>query len=401
MRLLKTCLALIVSATIATTASAQGAYDPVVTVNGDAITAFELRQRATMLKIFRTPGDLNAVAREQLIDDRLKQQEMGRAGLVITDEGLRTEMANFASRANLDLDQFVRLLEQNGVSEETFRDFVRIGATWRSYIRDKYRRQVQISDRDVDQALGTSQGGSKIEVLLSEIIIPAPPQRAASATAEAERIARMTSTSAFESAARRVSALPSRARGGRLGWLPITNYPAPIRAILLDLSKGQVTAPIPIPNGIALFQMRGVREVKQPRPSASEIEYLTFTVPGGASDAARSEASRIMDRVDTCDDFYGIARGLPATRLQRQTVAPAQIPSDVAQVLAGLDRNEVSYGLLRNNGQDLLMVMMCNRTYGASADVDRDAVRNQLLGQRLEGYANALIAQLRARATIR
>lgn len=380
---------------------AQNSYNAILTVNGDAITAFELEQRKKMLQLFNTPGDLNTLAREQLIDDRLKMQELRRAGLRLTDEKLREEMTGFASRANMSLDQFLGLLAQGGVAEETFRDFVRVGVSWRDYAREKFRPQLQVRPADVNRALG--QGSNvQMQILLSEIIIPAPPQLANRAMAEARRIAALRSQSAFSAAARQVSALPSRDNGGRLGWVPISNFPAQLRPVLLALGQNEVTAPIQIDGAIALFQMRGLRELERPAPRPTEIDYLTFSLPGGLSDATQAEAARITDHVDTCDDFYGIARGLPEERLQRQSVAPAAIPRDIAQVLAGLDDDELSYGLTRNGGQTMLMVMMCKRSYAAPGDeIDTEAVTNQLAGQQLESLSGAYLADLRARAIIR
>lgn len=380
---------------------AQNSYNAILTVNGDAITAFELEQRKKMLQLFNTPGDLNTLAREQLIDDRLKMQELRRAGLRLTDEKLREEMTGFASRANMSLDQFLGLLAQGGVAEETFRDFVRVGVSWRDYAREKFRPQLQVRPADVNRALG--QGSNvQMQILLSEIIIPAPPQLANRAMAEARRIAALRSQSAFSAAAQQVSALPSRDNGGRLGWVPISNFPAQLRPVLLALGQNEVTAPIQIDGAIALFQMRGLRELERPAPRPTEIDYLTFSLPGGLSDATQAEAARITDHVDTCDDFYGIARGLPEERLQRQSVAPATIPRDIAQVLAGLDDDELSYGLTRNGGQTMLMVMMCKRSYAAPGDeIDTEAVTNQLAGQQLESLSGAYLADLRARAIIR
>lgn len=381
-----------------TLAAAQ--FAPAIVINDSVVSEFEINQRAAMLEVFRTPGNLQDLAREQLIEDRLKLEALNEAGLRITDEGLRGAMAEFAGRANLELDQFITVLGQSGVSEETFRDFVRVNVSWLDFIRSRFSDRAQISENEIDQALGQSGGSSGIEVLLTEIIIAAPPPRLATAQATAQRIAQITSTAAFEAEARRVSALPSRARGGRLDWLPITNYPPALRGLLLDLAPGQVTAPIPITNGIALFQMRGVREVTQAAPEPAAIEYAAFYIAGGLSDRALNEARRIDGRVDTCDDLYGEARGLPEDRLQRDVLPPAQIPQDVAMILATLDAGETNYSLTRANGETLVFLMMCGRTPVLGEGVDRETIRNQLRSQRLGTYADALLADLRAAATI-
>lgn len=374
---------------------AQGLFSPAVIVNESVITNYEIDQRVRMLTLFRTPGDLATLAREQLIEDRLKLALMQADGLNISDEALRTAMENFAARADLSLEDFLRLLEQNGVAEETLRDFVLIGQTWRDYIRARYARQAQPSEAEIDAALGEAGSGTtSIEVLLSEIIIAAPPPQAAAAQAEAQRISQITSFSAFESAARQVSALPSRDRGGRLDWLPIDNYPPQLRALLLSLAPGEVTPPINITNGVALFQMRDVREVTTaPAPPAS-IDYAVFYMGPEAS------PGEIAARVDSCDDLYGVAYGLPEERLLREDVAPAEIETDIAMELAKLDANEYSTALTRNDGTTGLFVMLCSRTPGGEDAPDRDSIAEQLTSQRLSGFADALLADLRASATI-
>ncbi|MBB5721968.1 peptidyl-prolyl cis-trans isomerase SurA [Loktanella ponticola] len=376
--------------------AAQSQFGPSITVNNTAITGYEIDQRAKLLELFRTPGAGRSLAQEQLIEDRLKQSEMDKAGLQLADGALQTSLEEFAGRANLTLDQFYAVLSQNGVAPETLRDFVEIGVTWRDYVRSRFGSRVQITEGQIDRALASSGATTDgIEVLLSEIIIPAPPPQAASATATAERIAQTRSTATFSAEARRVSALPSKNNGGQLGWLPISNYPPQLRSLILGLGTGEVTAPIQIPNGVALFQMRGVREVPTPRPVPSAIEYAAYYMGGGQS-AARA----LADQVDTCDDLYGVAQGQPAEVLERDSLAPADIPQDVALELARLDAGEVSYNLTRANGQTTVFLMLCNRVSAGQEGVDRDAVRNQLRGTLLAGFADALLADLRATATI-
>ncbi|MFT5628923.1 MAG: peptidyl-prolyl cis-trans isomerase SurA [Gammaproteobacteria bacterium] len=381
--------------------AAQGTFQPVITVNDRAITAFELDQRIRMLEVFKTTGDLAKAAREALIEDRLKDDALARAGLRMTDESLLTAMSEFAQRADLDLDQFLQLLGTNGVSEETLRDFVRTGVSWRDYVRSRFGSQVTITDADVNRAIAQiGSGGAAIQILLSEIIIAAPPERAAEAMEVAQEISQLRSTSAFEAQARRVSGIPSRENGGRLGWLPITNYPPQLQSVLLGLSPGEVTAPLPIENGVALFQLRAIREVQTATVTPTAVDYAAFYLAGGRSETGLRAAQTLADSIDTCDDLYGRAKGLPENVLDRQSIAPADIPQDIAIELARLDTNEASYNLTRSNGETLMFLMLCERKNAATEDIDPAAIRNQLRSQRLAGFADALLEDLRSSATI-
>ncbi|PSK82936.1 periplasmic chaperone for outer membrane proteins SurA [Limimaricola soesokkakensis] len=379
-------------------AAAQGLFAPAVTVNGSAVTNYELDQRAKLLAAFNTPGDLGAEARKQLVEEKLKLQELNRAGMQLTEEGLEAAMAEFAQRANLSLDAFLAQLATQGVARETLRDFVRVNASWRDYIRRRYGSGVDISEAEIDAALARTGGPESVELLLSEIIIPAPPPRAAAAMARAEAISKLRSTAAFEAEARVVSALPSRTQGGRLDWAALSDYPAGLHGLLLSLEPGEVTPPIPIRNGVALFQLRDIREAPKAPAAIAEIDYAQFAIPGAGTAQALAEAARIDGLVDTCDDLYGVAKGLPEERLVRQSVAPASLPQDLGLELARLDPDEASWNLSQDG--TLLFTMLCSRTPVAAEGVDREAVRNQLLSQKLSARADILLAELRAQARI-
>ena len=374
-------------------AMAQGQFSPVITVNDAAITGFEIDQRRKLLELFRTPGNLDDLAVEQLVEDRLKAQELARQGLQLTDEGLASAMEDFAGRANLSLDEFINVLNQNDVDQASLRDFVKVGVSWRDYVRSRFGSQTDVTEAEIDAAIGQlGVADAGIEVLLSEIIIPAPPPQAASALATATRISQLTSTAAFEAEARAVSALPSKTAGGRLDWLPISNYPPQLRPLILALAPGQVTAPIPITNGVALFQLRNVREAPVPAAPAATIDYAAYAV------ATQADAQAVKNQIDTCDDLYGLAQAQAPEVLDRQTLPPDQIASDLALELAKLDVDEVSTALTRGNS--VLVLMLCSRTPVTTEVVDRDAIGNQLRSQRLEGYSNGLLADLKAAATI-
>src|SRR6056297_4195554 len=151
-------------------AAAQNLFEPVIFVNDQAITRYELQQRARMLTLFRAPGDPGQLAREQLIEERIKLDAATEAGLTLDDEAVRTGMEEFATRANMDAEQLIAALGQSGVSEESFREFVRAGITWREFTRARFAARVSVTEDDLKRATRTLTGGSSVRVMLSEII---------------------------------------------------------------------------------------------------------------------------------------------------------------------------------------------------------------------------------------
>ena len=386
----------------ATNVAAQGQLATAITVDSRVVTQFEIDDRKRLLEIFNTAGDTDRIAREGLIEDRLKQQEMARFNRSLSEAELQQALEEFVGRANLTLPEFGQVLAARNVAPRTFIDYVSVGVMWRDFIRARFNREITITDVDIERALAQQGATStQLEVLLSEIIIAAPPERAAQVQEVAGRISRLRSFSEFENAARQVSALPSRDNGGRLGWLPIDNYPPQIRQLLLELRPGEVTEPIDIPNGVALFQMRGQREAQRAALAPLSIEYAAYYIPGGRSEGALRAAADISNQVDTCDDLYGVARNQPAEVLDRLTLAPEEISDDIALELARLDSGEVSYNLTRSNGETLVFLMLCARNNAGAGTSDRELIRNQIRSQRLNALAAALVADLRASADIR
>lgn len=382
-------------------AAAQGLFSPVITVNDDAITRFELEQRLALLEFFNTPGATLQSARTALVDDRLRAQEMARGGLTMTDDGLRLAVDELAQRANLSVEEFEANVVRSGIAIETLHDFVRVSASWREFIRLRYNPQVRISEAEIDAELArTEDANARIQVLLSEIVIPAPPPELAEAQATALRLSRITSVPAFAAEARNLSVVPSRERGGALDWVPVTNFPPQLQSILLGLAPGQVTPPLQIPNGIVLLQLRNVRESGFRAAAPIEIDYAMLFLPGGRTPEALAEASRIAARADSCTDLYEIAFDLPPERLDRLTAAPGQIPPDIAQELARLDRNEVSVALTTPGGDALIFLMLCNRTFATPDGATREQVANAIRARKLSRHADILLAELRAAAVI-
>lgn len=382
-------------------AAAQNQFAPVIEVNDAVITAFEIEQRRRFLRVISPANSSRDTARQELIDDRLRDQEIRRVGLELTEADIREGMEEFAGRADLTAEQFIQALAQRGVETETFRDFVAVGLAWRELVRARFGNRVSIGEAEVDRALAAATTGSGVRVLLSEIIMPAPEGEAEAVLARAERIAQAGSIAEFSSFASQYSATETRDRGGRLDWTPITNLPPALRPQILALAPGEVTQPISLDNAVALFQLRDIQETGSPEPNYSEIEFARYFIPGGRSNAAQTEAARIRARVDRCDDLYAVAQGQPQEVLVRESRAPGEIPQDIALELAKLDRNEVSTALTTADGSSLVFLMMCGRTPQLDADVSRDDIASRLRQEQLSRLADGYIEQLRADARIR
>lgn len=235
------------------------------------ITTYELQQRARFLTVLGSvQGDPLETARNDLIEDRLKRQVMREVGLTLSEDEITEGMRELAQRANLSLEEFLSGLRQAGVDPETVRDFTSAGLGWREYIRGRFLAQARPSEAEIDRAMGTAGTGS-VQVLLSEIILPLTQENAAQIQELATQISELKNEAAFTASAAQFSASDSSANGGRLPWMSLSRLPPQLQEVVLGLEPGQITQPLPMQGAIAIFRMRGLREVDGAAPALRRL----------------------------------------------------------------------------------------------------------------------------------
>lgn len=387
--------ALVLIGSLQSAAQAQGLFDPVISVNRAAITAYELEQREQFLEILQRSSGMAQRARDDLIEDRLKMAAADRSGIKLSGAQLLSAMDEFAANANLELEQLLETLAQSGVDEQTYRDFIMVGVTWRELIRARFAARSAPSEAEIDRALASAAAQGGVKVLLTEIVLPAgSAEELSSARQTAERLGRISSTADFSEQARRLSVAQSRVNGGRLEWANMSDLPDGLRPIISGLRPGQITTPLEVPNAVVLFQLRDVAETTAQSPEISAIEYAHLKGPADAVKAATQMA-------DTCDDFYGAAKDDPSLTLTIRSESPDQMSQALSLRLMGLDKNEFDdMPAAAAAGDHAEIVMLCARVYAALEDVSRGQVADNLRSARISSLADGFLAELRASADI-
>lgn len=399
------CLVLVLSLALGLSPApvrAQNLFAPAIFVNDQVVTRYDIQQRVRMLTLFRAPGDINRLAREQLIDERLKMEAARVMGVDLPEDMVAEGMEEFAARANMTAEELIAGLGQSGVSEESFRAFVRAGIVWREVTRARFSRQVSVGEAEIERATRALSGQAPVRVLLSEIILPVTSLAdAEDKQVLATRIAQSRNEAEFAEFARRHSAAPSARVGGRMNWQALSDLPPGLAQVALALGPGEISEPLPIEGGIALIMLRDIEEGAPPAPQYSAIEYAAYYIPGGRSAQALARAAQVRAMVDTCDDLYGVAHGQPPEVLERGALPPEEIPADIAAELAPLDPGEVSTRLTRANGQTLVFLMLCGRSPKLDEELPSiENLTNFIRNQRIQSLAEGYLAQLRAEARI-
>ena len=405
LRALRRALPAIVCLALAVPATAQAPFSAAVWVNDQAITHYEISQRARFLELIGAGGaDPRATARERLIEDRLQLQQARRFGLRASPEQIAEGMAEFARRAELSREEFLELLRQDGIAPETFRDFVHAGIVWRELVQGRYGPDIRVTDAQVARAQSVANIRPVPEVLLSEIFLPSDPQFADIVQELIPQILEITTVEDFAMAARQVSAAPSAEQGGRIdNWLPLRGLPEEIAVQLDGARVGQIIGPVEVPGAFAFFQLRASRETRDVPPGQIELEFRRAGLPGGRSEANLARVAQLRTRAESCADFGPVigdlAPEVSAEAFETVTLRQPQLPAGLATELARLDPGEISANLVEN-GQ-LVVVQLCARRFVRDPAPTADQARFAVFSQQIERRADVWLETLREEAEIR
>lgn len=256
---------------------AAGVNRIVAVVNSEAITSQDLADRirlsiasAGLPDTAETQRRLAPQVLRGLIDERLQLQEARRLRLQATEAEIERTLAAVAERNRLDVAGLERALRGMGVDPAVYRQQVAAQIAWSKLVERDLRPRVSIGRELIEQELAAGRSANE-ELLLSEILLPvyAPDQEAA-VLAEAEGLLQsIRGDTDFAALARQISAAPSAAEGGDLGWVRLANLRPEFRGALAGLAKGRVSQPIRSAQGVHLVL---VRDRRAAAGSADELE---------------------------------------------------------------------------------------------------------------------------------
>ena len=402
MKQIATLLAILVLNLSSLQAFAKGPFSVVRLVNDAPITQFDLDQRVKLLRVLGAQGgDMNALAMQQLTEDRLKSQAALAIGMTLQEDALEEAFEAFAAQRQSSAQGLRSEAQRAGVAPESLDEFVRTGVLWRDLVGIRFRNRATPSPADLENILNYAASARQESVFIREIAIPFAERGNEGARQLAERIVRDVRNGAnFASLARQYSRTPTAQKGGAVGWTPANRLPPLFAGQILSLSPGDVTSPIEVPVGIIVLQLVDIREDTTATNANMTISYARLDVPigeNGSIEQASANAAALIDEIEDCNDAEGRFSDFGAASGRYGPDPITEIPENIALVLAGLDAGESS--ALAPSSAGVSVITLCNR----AATDDPEAINNlerQVFNQRMNNYASSYIQELQADAII-
>ena len=211
-------------------------------------------------------------ALDELINERLMISEAKKNNIAVSNQMVSRQSQMSAVRNSKGKDTkaataaFFKALSSRGVGSATFKDKIKAQIAWQQLIRQKFGREINFGDRDVERELGidnSSEQDKHVQLSLQQIIIDLPTKNDQAAVVqqyiEADQIRKRFNGCANM---RSLVAPYKNAKVINLGRKTVDQMPSPINLILSDMKAGQITPPQPTDKGLEMYAVCDRQQVR-------------------------------------------------------------------------------------------------------------------------------------------
>lgn len=158
--------------------SAHAASEIVAVVNKTPITSGDVAKRVAFLRLQRQKPDTK-VAREQLVEEALKRQEIARVKTSVSTDDVDKAFARFAASNKLQPQQLEQLLAQAGVGADHFKSYIAVQMSWPRLVNARYgaARGRMSSQELVSRMMERKEKPVTTEYFLQQIIFVVPESK--------------------------------------------------------------------------------------------------------------------------------------------------------------------------------------------------------------------------------
>jgi peptidyl-prolyl cis-trans isomerase SurA len=390
----------------------------VAVVNGDVISNSDVESRTRLFALSTglpmTQDVLDRLKHQitrQLIDEKLRMQEVQRRKIVVPDKAIADAIRDIESRNGLPPGALRQKLAVGGAGQRTLIDQLRTQLGWTQVLREQLGDQVKITDAEVaeQQRLLALQVG-KPEFRVGEIFIPVDDPAAAS---DAQRfaetvISELRAGAPFPVVAAQFSQNQTALQGGALGWVQPNQLDPQVARLVSEMPIGAVSNPVKVPGGISIVTLQAKREIGRDVGTVLSLRqvFLPFSsaldpqAPTEQQKQALEKARGISASVHSCDQMEQVAKANNSPR----PADPGEVrlesvnPPPFRQILSSLPFDRATQPVVTGDG--IAVMIVCSREEKNLAQQSKQEVQAQLLNERVELLSRQLLANLRRHAAI-
>ncbi|MEG8098661.1 peptidylprolyl isomerase [Candidatus Liberibacter brunswickensis] len=142
-----------------------------VTVNGEAITDFDISKRIALLKLENINGEIEKIAAQDLIIETLKKQELGKHGITLNSSAMNYFFAQHAINNRLSEKDFINFLEEKGIGENHFKQYLAVQLIWNDFIKKEFMLKYKNPEEEILSNIQKAKNNLTIKEYLIKLIL--------------------------------------------------------------------------------------------------------------------------------------------------------------------------------------------------------------------------------------
>ncbi len=244
---------------------------------------------------------------EELILEELQLQVADQVGIKISDEELNVTLKRLAQQSDLDLESFIKFVEDQGDSYEQVRENVKRTMKIQRVQQGRIQNKIQITREELNNFLNTEEAKSQLgpELGVKQILVRNNSDKNIDEvyqTAKQQIEAGINPTEVFKN-------LSEDQNGGDLGYRNITKFPGVFQNPINELEIGEFSEVIETGAGKHILYLDDKRGPMVTFEKQWEVRHILL-IPNRIRDENDSEDSitEIRNRIISGESFGELAR---------------------------------------------------------------------------------------------
>ncbi len=387
-------------------------------VNGDVISAADVDARRRLFALSTglpmTPdvlSHLSAQVTRQLIDEKLRLQEIQRRKIVVSDAEVAAAIADIENRNRMASGALAARLQKAGIPVRTLVDQLRVQIGWTRVLRDALGDRARVTTADIaaQHLVAKAQSGQP-EYDIAEIFIPSDdPSHAAEARNFANTVINQLHAGApFSVVAAQFSQSQTALQGGDVGWRQAADLEPAVAQIVQQMPVGAISNPIEVAGGYMIVSLRAKRTVGNDLQTVITMRqaFLPFTTtlnPAAPTDQQKqtllkarqiSASAKSCDAVEAANKAAGSVRPADPGEVRVSDVSPPAFQA----LLASIPLDKPSQPLVSQDG--IIVLAVCTRGQKNLATETDQQIAIRLVNERADLVSRQLERDLHRRGVI-
>ena len=243
-------------------------------VNNKILTNIDIENESKYLLILNSnlknlnKNELYELSKNSLIRQIIKKEEVVKRFNLEKYSELSEKLLkkNYTALGFKNEEKYSNFLVKEGFNIEFLKEKLLIERLWNSLIFEKFKNKIKIDQNVIkNEVQNLINNQEKIyEYNLSEILFDYETNN--------KELFDFIDNYGFEAAASKYSISDTSSNGGKIGWIKSSNLNEKLKKQISNLSEGQISKPIKIPNGNLLIKLNLKKEIKSKIDPELEIQ---------------------------------------------------------------------------------------------------------------------------------